>query len=57
MPGPAPLIRLAARLLRRPARAEDEDPRPRPSALSRVVNRVAGVVFPTNKSGNNMSVR
>lgn len=31
--------------------------RPQGGRLARLIHKVAGIVFPTNKSGNNMSVR
>ena len=31
--------------------------RPHGGRLTRLIHKVAGIVFPTNKSGNNMSVR
>jgi hypothetical protein len=31
--------------------------RPQGGRLTRLIHKVAGIVFPTNKSGNNMSVR
>ena len=48
------LVRVARRAI---LGKQAEDPDREPSRAQRVINRVAGIVFPTNKSGNNMSVR
>jgi len=50
--------KLVRRLVERAIHGAEADPREREVSLAmRLANRVAGIVFPTNKSGNNMSVR
>lgn len=44
--------RLLKKLLRQPAQND-----PKVSPLMRLASRIAAVVYPTNNSGNNMSVR
>jgi len=47
---------MARRLLKKLLKRPDKDKAPA-HPLVRLINRVAGVVYPTNASGNNMSVR
>lgn len=50
--------KLVKRVIERAIHRGEADPREREVSLTmRLANRVAGIVFPTNKSGNNMSVR
>lgn len=44
--------RLLKKLLRQPTTKEQKV-----SPLMRIASRIAGIVYPTNNSGNNMSVR
>lgn len=57
----SPAGRLLRTLLGRPAHLDPQAHRQQnashPSALARVLSRVAAIVFPTNSSGNNRSVR
>ena len=50
--------KLLARVVKRAILGKQaEDPDREVSRAQRLVNRVASVVFPTNASGNNMSMR
>lgn len=60
MSSPSWIRALTRRLLQRPT-VDDLQARgqnaPTPGPLRKIGDRVAGVVFPTNNSGNNRSVR